>query len=211
MCALYGLDPRFVDENDILAGEQAMIEALRNWARDNHDEPLRPTGRLRRNLNPILTWGRGERMRESGWWGHLVNGEPARYASINTRAERLRDGPGPLPARAIVLATRWFELQKPQKAWHEFASGELFAMAAVTQPGRTADGAAYSCYSIVTQDSPDALAGVHGRSPVLVPAGFVDEWLTSPAPSRELMDETVARSTRELAVITATRGVHPSK
>lgn len=209
MCASYGLDPRFSDKNDILAGEQAMIEALRQWAQENENETLRPTGRLKRNLNPILTWSRGERTRESGWWGHLVNGEPAKYASINTRSERLRDARGGVPSRAIVPATRWFELQKPQKVWHEFASGALFAMAAVTRPGRTSDGAEHTCYSIVMQDSPEHLLGVHSRSPLLIPAGFVDEWLASDAPAAELIDEAVARSADELAKITAAPGSRP--
>jgi len=203
MCASYGLDPRFSDKSDILAGEQAMLDALREWARDNADETLRPTGKLKRNLNPVVTWADGARTRESAWWGYLVDGEPAKFPSINTRSERLRTGRGAVPARAIVPATRWFEMQKPQKVWHEFGSGELFAMAAVTRPGRAADGTAYTCYSIVMQDSPEQLAGVHDRSPVLIPAGFVDEWLSSDAPAADLVDEALARSRAELERVSA--------
>lgn len=204
MCASYGIDPRFTDKSDILAGDLAMLEALRQWADDNADETLRPTGRRKRNLNPIITWARDERTRESGWWGYLENGEPARFPSINTRAERLHAARGAAQARAIVPATRWFERQNPQQVWHEFSSGELFAMAAVARQGRTADGARFTCFSIVMQDSPDDLADIHDRSPILIPAGFVDEWLSSRAPVGDLVDEAVARSAGELTRIHAT-------
>ncbi len=45
--------------------------------------------------------------------GFLIDGRPSRFPSINTRSERLQDRPGGLRGRAIVPATRWFELQKP--------------------------------------------------------------------------------------------------
>ncbi|WP_105567773.1 SOS response-associated peptidase family protein [Microbacterium halophytorum] len=203
MCASYGLDPRFTDSRDILAGDEAMLEALRTWAADNDGETLRPTGKIKRNLNPIITAPDGARRLERGWWGYLVNGEPAKFPSINSRSERLSTGRGPLPPRALVPATRWFEMQKPQRAWHEFATGELFAMAAVTRPGRTADGEEHTCYSIVMQDAPDRLTGIHDRSPVLVPHDFADEWLTSGAPAAELIDEAVSLSRGVLEGVSA--------
>ena len=72
-------------------------------------------------------------------------------------------------------------MQKPSRQWHEFLvdDGALFGMAAVTQRGRTADGAWFTCYSIVMRPAPEHLAGVHDRMPVLVPASFAGEWLTA--------------------------------
>lgn len=203
MCASYGLDPRFADKSDILAHEQAMLDGLREWAQENEGETLRPTGKNARNLNPIVTAPDGERALEWAWWGYLVGGEPAKFPSINTRSEKLRTARGAAPTRAIVPATRWFEMQKPQRTWHEFSSGELFAMAAVTRPGRTPDGQEFTCYSIVMQDSPDVLADVHDRSPILIPADFVTEWLTSDHAIADLVDEAVALSTAALTSVTA--------
>ncbi|OZB82433.1 MAG: DUF159 family protein [Microbacterium sp. 14-71-5] len=195
MCASYGLDPRFSDQQLIEEADEELMEGIRGWARRNADETLRPTGRLLRNLNPILVPSESRTPElEEAWWGFLVDGRPSRFASINTRSERLQERPGGLHGRAIVPATRWFEMQKPSKTWHEFGlDGALFGMAAVTQRGRAEDGSWYTCYSIVMQPAPERLAGIHDRMPVLLPAAFAQDWLTG-APTRELMDEALLAS-----------------
>ena len=140
---------------------------------------------------------------ELGWWGYLVDGRPAKFPSINTRSERLQDRPAGLRGRAIVPATRWFELQKPQQLWHGFGlGGALFGMAAVTQRGRTEDGTWYTCYSIVMRPAPERLAGLHDRMPVLLPAAFAADWLDG-APTRDLMDEALTASGSVLPAVRA--------
>ncbi len=192
MCASYGLDPRFTDAELIEEIDDAVREGLRAWAAENAGETVRPTGRNLRNLNPLIVPGDGAAAVETGWWGFLVGGEPAKFPSINTRSERLRERPGGLRGRALVPATSWYEMQKPSKTWHEFLldDGALFGMAAVTQRGRTSDGQWFTCYSIVMRPAPAHLAGVHDRMPLLVPASFGDEWLSSD-PSAELLDEAL--------------------
>lgn len=195
MCASYGLDPRFSDQQLIEEADDELMEGIRAWARRNADETLRPTGRLLRNLNPILVPSESRTPQlEEAWWGFLVDGRPSRFPSINTRSERLQERPGSLRGRAIVPATRWFEMQKPSKSWHEFGlDGALFGMAAVTQRGRTEDGSWFTCYSIVMQPAPARLAGIHDRMPVLLPAAFAQDWLDG-APTRELMDDALLAS-----------------
>jgi len=185
MCASYSLDPRFRDPDDILHGDRELLDGLRSWASTNAGATLLPTGKNARNLNPIVRDVDGRRELELAWWGYLVDGEPA------SLLER-----GGQPARAIVPATAWFEMQKPQRQWFQFSEGQarLFAMAAVTRPGRTSDGAEFTCYSLVMRPAQDRHAAVHDRSPLVIPAAFVGDWLTSSAATRELVDAALRQS-----------------
>lgn len=192
MCASYGLDPRFTDAELLAEADADVLDGLRHWAQQNSGETLRPTGKNLRNLNPVVIDAEGDTVLEPAWWGFLVNGEPAKFPSINTRSERLQERPGSLKTRALVPATGWYELKKPERVWHEFGIGaeRLFGMAAVTQRGRTADGEWFTCYSIVMRPAPPHLADVHDRMPVLIPTAFAREWLTAQG-DRELIDEAL--------------------
>ena len=195
MCASYGLDPRFTDAELLAEADADVLEGLREWAQQNADETLRPTGKNLRNLNPLVVPQGGRAALEPAWWGYLVDGQPAKFPSINTRSERLQERPGGLRTRAIVPATSWFEMRKPERVWHEFTLDEraLFGMAAVTQRGRTPEGEWVTCYSIVMAPAPDHLVGIHERMPVLIPPRLSQEWLTG-VPDRELMDEALLAS-----------------
>ncbi|WP_091226348.1 SOS response-associated peptidase family protein [Microbacterium sp. 3J1] len=195
MCASYGLDPRFTDTELLEAADEAVLDGLRGWAEENAGETLRPTGKNLRNLNPIVVQPEGTPTLEPAWWGFLVGGEPSKFPSINTRSERLQDRPGGLKTRALVPATRWYEMKKPERVWHEFLvdDGALFGMAAVTQRGRTADGTSFTCYSIVMRPAPEHLADIHDRMPLLIPASLSADWLTA-EPTREIIDEAIAAS-----------------
>jgi len=192
MCASYGLDPRFTDAELLAEADEALLEGLRDWAERNAGETLRPTGKNLRNLNPIVVPSEGAAALEPAWWGFLVGGEPSKFPSINTRSERLQDRPAGLKTRALVPATGWYEMKKPERVWHEFRvdDGALFGMAAVTQRGRTADGAWFTCYSIVMRPAPEHLADIHDRMPLLIPTGLAHDWLTAD-PGREIIDEAL--------------------
>lgn len=205
MCASYGLDPRFIDAELMAATDAEMLAGLRSWAEQNAGETVRPTGKNLRNLNPLIVPNDGEAALEPSWWGYLVNGEPAKFPSINTRSERLQERPGGLKSRAIVPSTGWFELKKPERVWHEFAldNRALFGMAAVTQRGRTADGESFTCYSIVMRPAPEHLADVHDRMPVLIPTAFAQEWLHAEG-SRDVIDEALLAAASLDERVTAT-------
>lgn len=192
MCASYGLDPRFTDAELLAEADEAVLDGLRGWAQQNAGETVRPTGKNLRNLNPIITQTDAAPTLEPAWWGFLVGGEPSKFPSINTRSERLQDRPGGLKSRALVPATSWYEMKKPERVWHEFAvdDGALFGMAAVTQHGRTADGQSFTCYSIVMRPAPEHLAHIHDRMPLLIPASLSGDWLTA-EPGREIIDEAL--------------------
>ncbi len=157
----------------------------------NDGEILRPTGKNLRNLNPIVTT---PSTLEFGWWGYLVNGTPASFASINTRSERLDSAKRSLPGRAIVPVSFWREMAKPSRVWHHFTApdGGLLGLAAVTRPGRTADGVEYTCYSIVMQPAVGHLEHIHDRMPLLINPGFAEEWLTTPDAGGELIDAAIS-------------------
>jgi putative SOS response-associated peptidase YedK len=195
MCASYGLDPRFSDAELLAAADEAVLEGLRAWADENAGETVRPTGKNLRNLNPIVVQPDSAPVVEPGWWGFLIGGEPSKFPSINTRSERLQDRPGGLNSRALVPATSWYEMQKPERVWQEFLvdDGALFGMAAVTQRGRAADGTWFTCYSIVMRPAPEHLAHIHDRMPLLVPASLSHDWLTA-EPTREIIDEAIVAS-----------------
>lgn len=207
MCASYGLDPRFTDAELLAEADVDVLDGLRHWAQRNEGETLRPTGKNLRNLNPVVVDAEGETTLEPAWWGFLVNGEPAKFPSINTRSERLQERPGSLKTRALVPATGWFEMKKPERVWHEFGvgAGVLFGMAAITQRGRTADGEWFTCYSIVMRPAPAHLADIHDRMPVLIPTAFAHDWLTAQG-DRELIDEALlAAASLDDRVIAAPR------
>ena len=168
-----------------------MLDELRSWASRNDGEILRPTGKNLRNLNPIF---KGMSELELGWWGYLVNGAPASFASINTRSERLAGAKGSLPGRAVVPVSYWREMAKPSRVWHHFTAPEdsLLGLAAVTRPGRFSDGTEYTCYSIVMQPAAGHLEGIHDRMPLLISPGFAEEWLMTPKAGGELIDAAVA-------------------
>lgn len=189
-----------------------MLEGLRSWAVGNDGEILRPTGKHLRNLNPIVTT---PSTLELAWWGYLVNGAPASFASINTRSERLAATKGSLPERAIVPVSFWREMQKPSRVWHHFTAPEhgLLALAAVTRPGRASDGTEYTCYSIVMQPAARHLEHVHDRMPLLISPGFTEEWLTTASPGGALIDAAIAAAApvNELIQVTAMRDEKSAK
>lgn len=196
MCASYGLDPRFEDGEFGDALDAELLLTLQTWAEGNANKTLRPTGKNLRNLNPIFVSRGGAPVLELAWWGYLIDGEPAKFPSINTRSERLQQRPAALSGRAIVPATRWFEMQKPSRTWYGFQeeSNTLLGLAAVTQRGRTSGGESFTCYSLVMKPAVGAVSAVHDRMPLIVPAGFASDWLGNVARPGDLMEATLNAS-----------------
>jgi len=137
MCASYGLDPRAGDHTSLLqVNDREVLEALEKSAQRNDGGIIRRRGKSLRNLNPVIRERDGGRRTELTWRGYLVDGEPSRFPSINTRSERLQERPAGAIGRALVPATSWLEMQKPSRDWYSLGTGEAFAMAAVLAAGR---------------------------------------------------------------------------
>lgn len=205
MCSSYGLNSRFTDREYRDVVDAQVLEQLRTWSAQNAGDTLRPTGRHRRNVNPILT---SSATLELGWWGYLVDGRPAAFPSTNTRSERFLTSSRPLPRRVIVPATHWFEMQKPSRQWFELGLEErqLLGLAAFARPGRAEDGTEYLCYSLVMRPALDHISHTHDRMPLLITPDLTDEWIHSDAPGADLLATALAVSeTAGAGVVARTR------
>lgn len=113
---------------------------------------------------------------------------------INARAETVQEKPAYRDAfkkrRCLVPANGYYEwLKEPgQKKggipqWFEVASGELMVFAGLWENWITESGEATRSFTIITCEAPAAIAHIHDRMPVILPASHVDEWLFGPSPS----------------------------
>lgn len=200
MCASYGLQ---ITPADLHAGfsvidDAASTAALAAWLEEFRDEPAKPTGVHRRNLNPIVRErerdGEHRRTIDLAWWKLWVRGEPAKFPAINARVEGLVGSgawSGPLKARrALVPATEYYE------KGHRFGfGGSLFAFAGLWNVTKTTEGEWMVSYAIVTQPATAHIAAIHDRMPLVVPRDHWDEWLDPErVGDQDLLDEVVAAS-----------------
>ncbi len=193
MCASYGLDPRIGDYASFAAAhDTAAMQSLLAWAEANEGAVIRPTGRIARNLNPVIRGANFER----AWWGFLANGEPVKFPSINTRVESLLDKPGKANKRVLVPASYWFEHEKPSKTRYAFTlpGRELFGIAAIAQTARLDEGT-ITTYSIVTQPAAAHITDIHDRMPLVIAPSMYASWLDEGLQgSRELVEAAAASS-----------------
>lgn len=200
MCASYGLQ---ITAADIHYGfsvidDKASTVALEGWLEEFRDEPVKPTGVHRRNLNPIVRERErdGERLRtvDLAWWKLWVRGEPAKFPAINARVEGLVGSgawSGPLKGRrGLVPATEYYE------KGHRFGfDGDLFAFAGLWNVTKTPEGEWMVSYAIVTQPASPHIASIHDRMPLILPRELYDDWLDpARAGDQQLLDEVVAAS-----------------
>lgn len=203
MCASYGLQ---VEAADVHYGfsvidDKASTAALEGWLKEFRDEPVKPTGVHRRNLNPIVRERQkdDERRRtvDLAWWKLWVRGEPAKFPAINARVEGLVGSgawSGPLKSRrGLVPATEYYE------KGHRFALPDepkgLFAFAGLWNVTKTPDDQWMVSYTIVTQPAAPQIASIHDRMPLILPRELYDEWLDpTRVGDQELLDEAVAAS-----------------
>jgi putative SOS response-associated peptidase YedK len=198
MCASYGLQIQPDDVRDVFSviDDKTQTAALTGWLEEFRDEPVKPTGVHRRNLNPIVRErekdGEHRRTVDLAWWKLWVGGEPAKFPAINARVEGLLGSgawSGPVKSRrALVPATEYYE------KGHRFGfEGDLFAFAGLWNVTKTPDGEWMVSYAIVTQPASPHIAAIHDRMPLILPREFYDEWLDpTRTGDQELLDEAVA-------------------
>jgi len=206
MCASYGLQASVSEMEGLFQFDERPGSAdVAGWLERYSADVVKPTGRIERKLNPIVRADPTGRTADLGWWGFLVGGLPAKFPSINTRSERLRDTPATARSRALVPATEWFEFEKLSKQKWRFSTGGLLAMAAVTQAGRPVDGEPVTCYSIIMQPARPDQAHLHDRMPLLLPPSFFSDWLDPTAqPSADLIDAALDAG-REMTALVSVR------
>lgn len=201
MCASYGLK---VSPDDMhyafsVIDEKTSTAELSGWLEEFRDEPAKPTGVHRRNLNPIVRERErdGERRRsiDLAWWKLWVRGEPAKFPAINARVEGLVGsgawGPPLARRRGLVPATEYYE------KGHRFSlpnePGGLFAFAGLWNVTKTPEDAWLVSYAIVTQPASPHIASIHDRMPLILPREFYDDWLDpTRAGDQDLLDEALA-------------------
>ncbi len=203
MCASYGLQ---ITAEDIHYGfsvidDKTSMTALSGWLEEFRDEPAKPTGVNRRNLNPIVRErskeGEHRRTVDLAWWKLWIGKEPAKFPAINARVEGLVGsgawGPPLKSRRALVPATEYYE------KGHRFSlPGEehgLFAFAGLWNVTKTPDDEWMVSYAIVTQPASPHIASIHDRMPLILPRDLYDEWLDPERTGdQELLDEAIAAS-----------------
>lgn len=202
MCASYGLQvkPEDIHSEFSIIDDATSTAALAGWLEEFRDEPAKPTGVHRRNLNPLVRErekdGEHRRSVDLAWWKLWVRGEPAKFPAINARVEGLV-GSGawsaPLKSRrGLVPATEYYE--KGHRFSLPDAPHGLFAFAGLWNVAKTDDGWMVS-YAIVTQPASPHIAPIHDRMPLILAPELYDEWLDpTRTGDQELLDEVVASS-----------------
>ncbi len=148
-------------------------DALTAWSAA-HRGRARITGRLARNLNPVIHAPGGERELSLGWWWLHVAGRPAEYSAFNSRDDKLlRSWREPFQRRALLPADWYLE----QKRLFGLPDQGPFAIAAITAPVAPDEDGTLVSYSMVTRDAVGAPRRTHPRMPLILPADMHEEWL----------------------------------
>ncbi len=182
MCASYGLGggPHDVELTfDLPPMHEPESRALiAEWARERGNT-AKITGRVARNLNPIIHAGHGERRVELGWWWLHVGGVPAKFSAFNARSDTLvSKWRAPLQRRAILPA-HWY-IEKG-RTW-ALPGDELFGIAAIVTPVPQPDGTQLLSYALVTRDAIAEAATAHPRMPLLLARETHASWLDPERP-----------------------------
>lgn len=154
-------------------------------------------------------------------WGLLgpwmkVAGDPGRQ--INARSESAFDKPmfrdAMRKGRCLIPASGFYEWQKqgrgPSRPFFiTLRSGEPFAFAGIWRRVRLGDGSLLESCAILTMDAWPAIAGIHPRMPVILPADHQAPWLDPGASEPErLRPLIVARPEAEIAAWPVSRRVN---
>lgn len=160
---------------------------------------------------------RGDRLR----WGLVPrwSKSPASgYKMINARAETLTERPAFRDAlarrRCLLPADGFYEWQPrahgpKQPWWITRGDGAPFAFAGLWATWRAdPDGAPLRTCTIITTTACDALADVHARMPVILPAAAEQDWLAADTPIAALRELLAPLPSHEIARIPVSAAVN---
>ncbi|WP_025132624.1 SOS response-associated peptidase family protein [Leucobacter sp. PH1c] len=143
------------------------------WAREQRFT-ARITGRIARNLNPLIHEGFGDRRVDLGWWWLHVDGAPARFSAFNARSDALATKwRGPLQRRAILPAHWYIERGRT----FALPEDQLFGIAAIVTPVPQPAAPPLLSYALVTRAAIGPAAETHPRMPLILARETHDAWL----------------------------------
>ena len=206
MCGRYSLagpDPSVLRERFAL-GDRIEVRRRFNVA-PGDDVVTVTTDRAGAPRGDVLRWGLVP---------HWADSPKDGFKMINARAETVAERPAYRDAfatrRCLVLADGFYEWERrpdgPKQAWWVTrADGEPFAFAGLWAiwHGAGPDVEPVRSCTIVTTGANEALAAIHDRMPVMLPAGAEAAWLDPATPSpalRELLIPLAVADTAKRAV-----------
>jgi putative SOS response-associated peptidase YedK len=152
----------------------------------------------------IVEHGADRRVLRPAVWGYVASGKPL----VNVRGEQVGSGNGFREAfrsrRCAVVTDGFFEWTKAREpVWFHRSGGGLVLLAGLCQAPGVGRGGPHPRFTILTTRPNRLVAKVHGRMPVVLPAGRLDDWLTgvpehaapliAPAPDDALDATAVSR------------------
>lgn len=152
------------------------------------------TGRLRRNLNPLLRYRDGELVVDKGWFKMWLGGRFPTANTFNATVEKLATTwRGSFKDSRALVPADWFNEKGGD---YTTLNGQPFLMAAVFNRVHDPEsGDELTTYALVTRPSAGAVAERHDRMPLILPPELWQSWLDPKRPgTRELAEAALAAS-----------------
>ncbi len=151
-------------------------------------------------------------------WGLVPPWAPPSTAAqrINARVETVLDKPSFRRAirrqRCLLPADGWYEWVRTPEGRRPHlvrpADGGLLAFAGIFERARRPDGTPLRTCSVLTGPAPAAVAWLHERAPLLVPAARWDDWLDPDVDAETLLADLVDGPPRPLTVTEVSTAVN---
>lgn len=166
-----GVDGQVFDPLD----EREVAAEIAAWW-DEQRGQMKITGRIARNLNPLIVSAGSSRALRFAWWWLWPTGDgPAKFSAFNARNDKLtgRAWSKPFQHRALIPAS-WY-VEKGVRFEHQ--SGETFGIAAITSSVIEPDGTELLTYAMVTREAAGEASDTWHRMPLALPPERHGEWL----------------------------------
>ncbi|MFA5606899.1 MAG: SOS response-associated peptidase family protein [Leucobacter sp.] len=209
MCASYGLGgfgrviPLPGDLEPL--SEPASLRLLDEWMEQSSGS-AKITGRIARNLNPIIRAGEDGRELVMAWWWLWPDARgPAKFTAFNARDDKLITSWRQAFATRALLPATWYVEKKGR---FHLPDHEMFGIAAVTNTVVLEDGSRLLSYSMVTRDAPEGSEADEYwyRMPLILPRHLHDEWLDQGRPGDRSLVERAQAESEEISRAVTTSG-----
>ena len=138
---------------------------------------------------------------------------------INARAETVAERPAFRGAfaryRCLIVADGFYEWRRAEKAKQPFhitcSDQPLFSFAGLWSIWHAPDGATLRTCTILTVAANEAVAPLHDRMPVILPAGAEEAWLDAATPTAHLHDLLTALEPGRIALRAVSTAVNDAR